>query len=197
MASLQSLTPRAFQSAKSSLRLKWGCDCATNHSDSRTVIATRRAALARWKLTSSSEGGGTVALRATNRPFTLKTRVIPIFPCNNQCRLPHETVKSQQLWKDVQFWWLLNHPELLQPSRLPVVMDPLWLQCNTVQNTIECIKILIEDWAERQRYAEGWGGGHSDLSACLWLNLSLFSLVLFCFVLPYCLTLNKYDVTFT
>lgn len=83
-ASLQNLTPRAFQSAKSSLWHKWECDYATNHSDSRTVITTQRATF-----TSSSEGGGTIALRAANRTSTLKTRIILIFPHNN--------VKSQQL----------------------------------------------------------------------------------------------------
>lgn len=117
MALLQNLTPRAFQSAKSSLRHKWECDYATNHSDSRTVITTRRAGLARWKLPSSSEGGGTVTPTAMNRTLALKTRIVPNFPRN--------FVKCQHLCWDFGRSNIIQN--MLQPSRLPVVMYPLKL----------------------------------------------------------------------
>lgn len=167
MALLQNLTPRAFQSAKSSLRHKWECDYATNHYDSRTVITTRRAGLARWKLTSSSEGGGTVTPRAINRTLTLKTRIIPNFPPN--------FVKSQHLCWDFERQISSRIAAALKTSYCHVSLKVTMQYSTTIQKSI-----LKSSWRTEQKENRRMGTEGTEGWRSLWSFFFLYYCLILC-----------------
>lgn len=152
-------TPRAFQSAKSSSRHKWGCDYASNHSDSRTVITTRRATLARWNQFYWRRRNS----RAESREQTLHPKNTHHFHLPlQQCEIPAVVLG-------------FSISMSLKSSRITAALMTSCIPygCNAIQynNTTECLKS-----SQRTEDIRMKDGGHSDPSACLWLHLSPFFL---------------------